>query len=170
MLIIFGGLPGTGKTTISKEIAKRLKAVYLRVDTVEQTLKSLKSTSGSIGPEGYMICYQIAIENLQLGLNVVADSVNSIAVTRNDWRSVAEKANSKLIEIELICTDKQKHQHRIENREADLTGHRLPTWQDVLKRDYEPWERKTLTIDTSTYSIAESVKFIIEYITQNDGN
>jgi predicted kinase len=35
MLIIFGGLPGTGKTTISKEVAKRLKAVYLRVDTIE---------------------------------------------------------------------------------------------------------------------------------------
>ncbi|HAU1975266.1 TPA: AAA family ATPase, partial [Legionella pneumophila] len=32
MLIIFGGLPGTGKTTISKQIAKQLNAVYLRID------------------------------------------------------------------------------------------------------------------------------------------
>lgn len=40
MLIIFGGLPGTGKTTISKEVAKRLKAVYLRMDTIEQTFKT----------------------------------------------------------------------------------------------------------------------------------
>ena len=50
MLIIFGGLPGTGKTTISKEVAKRLKAVYLRVDTIEQTLKN--SNSLVIGSEG----------------------------------------------------------------------------------------------------------------------
>lgn len=168
MLVIFGGLPGTGKTAISKEIAKRLKAVYLRVDTVEQTLKKLQATSNSIGPEGYMICYQIAIENLQLGLSVVADSVNSISITRNDWRRVAEKTHSKFIEIELICSDKQEHQRRIENRKADLAGHKLPTWQDVLNRDYEPWETKLLTIDTSSYSIAESVKFIMEYLTQKD--
>jgi predicted kinase len=35
MLIIFGGLPGTGKTAIAKQIAKQLKGLYLRVDTVE---------------------------------------------------------------------------------------------------------------------------------------
>jgi broad-specificity NMP kinase len=48
MLIIFGGLPGTGKTTISKEVAKRLKAVYLRVDTIEQTLKNLEGYPDSL--------------------------------------------------------------------------------------------------------------------------
>lgn len=39
MLIIFGGLSGVGKTTIAKSLAKHLKAVYLRIDTVEQVLK-----------------------------------------------------------------------------------------------------------------------------------
>src|SRR5215475_11042164 len=34
VLIVFGGLPGTGKTTIAKAIAKRYAAVYLRVDTI----------------------------------------------------------------------------------------------------------------------------------------
>jgi predicted kinase len=37
MLIIFGGLPGTGKTTIAKQLAKTVEAVYLRVDTIEQS-------------------------------------------------------------------------------------------------------------------------------------
>ncbi|CAM3662066.1 AAA family ATPase [Legionella longbeachae] len=34
MLVIFGGLPGTGKSSIARELAKHLKAVYLRIDTV----------------------------------------------------------------------------------------------------------------------------------------
>lgn len=49
MLIIFGGLPGVGKTTISKALASELKAVYLRIDTVEQVLKD---AAGLNGPEG----------------------------------------------------------------------------------------------------------------------
>ena len=93
MLIIFGGLPGTGKTTISKKVAKCLKAVYLRVDTIEQTLKNLEGCPELliIGSEGYLISYAIAKENLGLGSDVVADSVNSIAITRKDWRMVAEE-------------------------------------------------------------------------------
>ncbi|MCE5382318.1 AAA family ATPase, partial [Pectobacterium punjabense] len=38
MLIIFGGLPGTGKSTIARLLATRLNAVWLRIDTIEQLL------------------------------------------------------------------------------------------------------------------------------------
>lgn len=34
MLIIFSGLPGSGKSTIARALAKRLGAVYLRIDTM----------------------------------------------------------------------------------------------------------------------------------------
>ena len=104
MLIIFGGLPGTGKTTISKEVAKRLKAVYLRVDTIEQTLKNLEGYPDSliIGSEGYLLSYAIAKENLALGLDVVADSVNPITITRHDWRKIAKETNTIFVEIEFL--------------------------------------------------------------------
>lgn len=167
MLIIFGGLPGTGKTTVSKEIAKRLKAVYLRVDTIEQTLKNLEGYPDSliVGSEGYLISYAIAKENLALGLDVVADSVNPIAITRHDWRQVAKETNTAFIEIELICSDKREHQNRVERRVADIEGHKLPTWKDVLNRDYEPWDSIFMLVDTSKHAVDESVQKIIEYIT-----
>jgi predicted kinase len=38
-LFIFSGLPGSGKTTLSKRLAKAKNAVYLRIDTVEQAMK-----------------------------------------------------------------------------------------------------------------------------------
>ena len=33
MLIILSGLPGVGKTTIARELARRLDAVHVRIDT-----------------------------------------------------------------------------------------------------------------------------------------
>jgi predicted kinase len=162
MLIIFGGLPGTGKSTIAKQIAQQLKAVYLRVDTVEQTLK--QTTEAEIGPEGYKVCYALAADNLSLGLNVVADSVNALAITRTDWQNVAQKADCPFVEIELVCSDIKLHQSRIESRKADIPGHQLPNWLDVLHRTYEPWDSRSISIDTSKYSVDESVEMILEFL------
>lgn len=168
MLIIFGGLPGTGKTTIAKQIAKQLKGLYLRIDTVEQVLKRTISRD-VVGPEGYMICYAVAVDNLRLGLNVIADSVNPIAITRQDWQQVAKEANTQFIEVELICSNAKEHQNRIETRKSDIAGLKLPTWQDVLNRDYEPWDTASIVIDTATYSVDESVKIILDYVKTRRG-
>jgi predicted kinase len=39
MLIIFGGLPGTGKTTIARALAHQIGAVHLRIDSIEQAIR-----------------------------------------------------------------------------------------------------------------------------------
>jgi predicted kinase len=39
MLTIFGGLPGTGKTTTARELARRIEATYLPIDSIEQVLR-----------------------------------------------------------------------------------------------------------------------------------
>ena len=57
MLIVFGGLPGTGKTRVAKALAQELNAVHLRVDTIEQALRVLKT---DVGPAGYVVDYRLA--------------------------------------------------------------------------------------------------------------
>ncbi|CDZ75782.1 polynucleotide kinase [Legionella massiliensis] len=162
ILIIFGGLPGTGKTTLSKELAKQLKAVYLRVDTIEQALINVSNIL--IGPEGYLISYALAQENLRLGLSVVADSVNPIELTRKDWQEVARSMAVKFVEIEIVCSDSIEHKRRVETRSSDIVGHRLPTWDEVKTRDYEQWDSVSLRIDTAEYSPDEAIKKIRTYI------
>lgn len=49
MLIIFSGLPGSGKSTIAQKLSQEMKAVYLRVDTIEQTLRSNNASTEEIG-------------------------------------------------------------------------------------------------------------------------
>jgi len=39
-LIAFGGLPGTGKTLIAREVAREVNAVYVRIDSIEQASRA----------------------------------------------------------------------------------------------------------------------------------
>lgn len=163
-LIVFAGLPGTGKSTLALALAARLRAVYLRIDTIEQALK--ESGIGEAGPAGYVVGYALAGENLRLGQSVVADSVNSIQVTRMAWREVAAKAAASLVEVELVCSDAEEHRRRIETRSVDIPGLAAPCWDQVATRRYEAWDRPVLRIDTSGRDAATS---LAELVTRIDG-
>ena len=64
--------------------------------------------------------------------------------------------------MEIICSDPKQHRQRVENRVADIDGLILPTWQEVAAREYEPWNREHIVIDTAGRSVAESVKELRE--------
>lgn len=166
MLIILGGLPGVGKSTIGKKLAEQLKAVYLRIDSIEQAIKDASKIS--VLTEGYMVAYAVAKDNLQIGLTVIADSVNSIEITRNDYRKIAQETQKPYLEIEIICSNKSQHQDRIETRESTVQGLKHPTWQDVLHRDYKIWTTKDLTIDTAITSVDDAIEMILVEIAKKN--
>lgn len=149
-LISFGGLPGTGKTTLARALARRIAAAYLRIDSVEQALiASGLARRNGLGPAGYEIAQAAAADNLRLGLCVVADSVNPLRLTREAWRRVARECGAAHLEVEVICSDEKEHRRRVENRRSDIPGFRLPTWREVLERAYEPWDTERLVLDTA---------------------
>lgn len=155
MLYIFGGLPGAGKSTLSQALARQLHAAHLRVDTIEHALRD--TGTPVTGPEGYVIAYRVAEDNLRLGLSVVADTVNPLQVTRQAWRAVATQLAVPFAEIEVICSDRTEHRARIETRDVGIAGFPLPTWEDVVAREYEPWETDRIVIDTAGQTPAESL-------------
>lgn len=162
ILFIMSGLPGSGKSTLSQYIAKEYNALYLRIDTVEQGLRDL--CDFDVEGEGYRLSYRIASDNLKLGLNVVADSCNPIALTRREWEEVAEGNKAISINIEIICSDKNEHKRRIETRKTEIKNLKLPTWKDVEVREYDEWENERIVMDTANTSIVESGKELIERI------
>ncbi|MEW6340902.1 MAG: AAA family ATPase [Paraburkholderia sp.] len=164
MLIAFGGLPGTGKTTVAQALARKLAAVYLRIDTLEQAFIASGNGKTDIGPAGYLAGYAVARDNLRLGLTVVADSVNSLHITRRAWRNIALEAGVRILEIELICSDATTHRLRVEGRRADIPGHTLPTWKNVLDRQYDPWEAEHLVVDTANVSVEQAVETIMRQL------
>jgi predicted kinase len=161
-LIAFSGLPGSGKTTVSQALAGRLGAVYIRIDTIEQALRDSGDLK-QLHAAGYMAGYAIAAENLSFGLDVVADSVNSIAITRDAWAAVARDVGAKLLEVEVICSDPAEHRRRVETRTITVANLVQPTWAEVAARDYEPWTRAHIVIDTAVMSREESLAEILRH-------
>ncbi|MBB3393204.1 putative kinase [Rhizobium sp. BK275] len=157
MLIIFGGLPGSGKTTIARALAKRLGAVHLRIDTIEQTIRASGMLRSEVGPAGYMVGYALAEDNLTLGNTVVADSVNGLTITRDAWLSVAVRAGVRAVEIEIVCSDKVEHRRRVETRASDIPGLIDPSWEKVITRDYDDWGQRPIVIDSAKQGVEEAV-------------
>jgi predicted kinase len=156
ILIIFGGLPATGKTTIAKNLAQQLGATYLRIDTIEQALRD--SAGLQVNEEGYRIAYAVAEDNLRLGRTVISDSVNPIRLSRDAWIDVAHRAQARAVEVEVICSDLHLHRQRVETRSVDIRGLKPPTWEQVVAREYDSWNREHIVIDTAGRSAAESVE------------
>lgn len=159
-LIVLGGLPGSGKTTIARLLARQLAAPHLRIDTIEQALLRT-GEAPKVTTAGYVIAYAVARDCLLAGTDVIADSVNPIAVTRNDWRQTGLDTDSTVLEIEIRCADALEHRRRVETRRADIAGHVQPTWQQVVDRTYEPWPEAALTIDTAVTTTKAAVDSIL---------
>ena len=164
MLYIFSGLPGTGKSTLSRTVARQLNAVYLRIDTIEQGLRDLCSID--VQGEGYRLAYRIASDNLRLGVSVVADSCNPIEITRREWEQVAREARAGHVNIEVVCSDSSEHHLRVEARHAEVSGLKLPTWSEIENREYDGWTIERVIVDTAGRSKIECARDLLSKLSR----
>jgi predicted kinase len=147
MLYIFGGLPATGKSELSKYLASSIGAVYIRIDTIEQELRNVGFKN--LYDEGYKIAFSTALDNLRNGLSVVADSTNPVVESRQAWISIAKQAEAPYTEIEIICSNTSEHRSRVESRKTDIPNLVLPNWESVISREYQLWHSADIVLDTA---------------------
>ncbi|GAB4070004.1 AAA family ATPase [Angustibacter speluncae] len=146
LLVVFAGLPGSGKTTVSRAVADRLGATFLRVDTIESAVQTWLAPVGG-SPVGYVAAAQVAHDQLVSGRDVVVDAVNAVDLAREGWRRLAAGTGARLRWVEVVCTDEDEHRRRVEGRTGDWPGHEPPTWEAVRNAGFEPFTDERLLVD-----------------------
>lgn len=141
MLIVFGGLPGVGKTTVARELAAVIGAMHVRIDSIEQALRDAGLT---VEGEGYGAAYAIAADNLRPDHHVVADCVNPWPLTRNEWAAVASRAGVRALNVEIVCSDITEHKRR--------SSHGRGTSQGIACRHGRKCSRATIVPGTANAS------------------
>jgi predicted kinase len=150
-LVEFGGLPGTGKSTLARQLAGRTSAVWLRIDEIEGAMRRNGLTPRQTGIAAYSVAHDLAASHLRRGMMVIADAVNPVAEAREGWRQLAAEAGAHHVVIETICCDLVEHQRRIASRISDLPGWTYPEWEQVRESAHEYQSRADarLVLDTT---------------------
>ena len=160
-LIVFAGLPGTGKSTIARDVARQTGAVWLRVDSMDQAIWESGTAPDDLRDWTYRAAQAIAEDNLRLGRDVIGDCVNDWKSARDGWQEAGRRAGAQVVWLEIVCTDTAEHRRRVEARTSDVRGLALPDWQAVIGREYHAWDRDRLTIDTAGRTVAECTEIAL---------
>ncbi len=167
-LIIFSGLPGTGKSTLAEMLGRELLIPVFAKDWLEATLvhSGLISTveDQPLGFAGYELLSVLAERQLMLNQSVILDSVASASSIRNRWQQLAHQYQADWKVIECICSDEAVHRARLNHRQRNIPGWHELTWADVEKVQsyYPPWEGEHLKLDMIN-PLAENLSRALEY-------
>jgi predicted kinase len=137
-LVVFAGLPGSGKSVLSRGVANAIGATYLRIDSIESAIVATLMPFRD-NPVGYVVAERIAADQLVGGRDVVADAVNGVGVARAGWVALAKRTAAQLRFVEVRCSDAAEHRRRVEERKPEMPGQGVPTWEQVQRRGFEPW-------------------------------
>ncbi|MEI8339010.1 MAG: AAA family ATPase [bacterium] len=165
-LIIICGLPGSGKSTISEALSRKLEIPVFSVDPIESSIiKSGIPKSFETGLAAYLVAETLAAANLQAGNSAIIDAVSGVIEAKQMWQALAKKLGVSLIIIECIVSNKNLHKTRIEERVRGIHGIPEVTWDDVDKREkeYIVWEEEKLILD-AVNPLAENIKQVLQYI------
>ena len=136
-LIVFSGLPGTGKSRLAEAVGRALGIPVFAKDWLEAALiKSELIPSNqekSLGYAGYQLLTTLAERQLTLGQSVILDSVASTLSIRGIWRELAEHYDADYRVIECICSDELLHRSRLEERQRNIPGWHELEWSEVQR-------------------------------------
>jgi predicted kinase len=158
MLYLICGLPGVGKSTVSKEIEKLTGAVLLRTDEIRKLIFKTPEYTKEEKEKVYDALFRTAESLLRLGKDVILDATFYKESLRKEALSFVKKAGAPYKIVEVVCDEKlmpviMKKRKR-EFSDADYDVYRK------VKAQWEPVSEEHEVVDTTTKEWKKRVKEI----------
>ena len=157
-LMLVGGLPGTGKTTVASDLADSLGGVLLRSDRIRKESAGVDPNGGCRGDVGLYTAertqqtYRLMIERAHLllghGESVILDATWSSPEARAEARAVAADRRATVHELRCVAPS-EVADARIRDRQATGTdpSDATPEVAHAMAATFNPWPEATV-IDT----------------------
>lgn len=136
-IILFRGKAGTGKTTLSNELGKRLKVPVLHKDDIYDSVAKDVSEHEARN----QICFDFLYRFLHTVIATDADVILDYGFNHTDavgkFKIWIEERGGKLMTLHCICSDDSTWAQRLAERSLAPTANQLITDLDKLKEHYK---------------------------------
>lgn len=152
VLVMVGGLPGSGKSHFCRRLAARYPLARLESDALRQALFDQPTHSAEESRRLFDACHYVLDSLLQEGIPTIFDATNLREVHRRQVYRIADKHGARLVLLWLEAPPAVVHQ-RLEMRARGLNSEDIsdagPEVYTRMRRDIEPIGRPHITVDAS---------------------
>ncbi len=158
MLIIFSGLPATGKTTLARKVAEKTGAIILRTDVIRKEMFAEPKYTEDEKEQVYNEMFLRAKKFLIKGQAVILDANFYLQSLRDRAGDVARQSGKKFFIVECIL-DEEKVLGRMNERisKGDASDANSIEIYHRIKKLWEPIPEPHIVIDTSGEGALEEV-------------
>ncbi len=163
-LVIFSGLPGTGKSTLANGLARGLRWSLLRIDDL--VLNVPAEAGPAFWDEKVLILLTLAETQLSLGLSVMVDSV-FMGLDRVHAQELARKYGAEFRPVYCFVSDEMLWRQRVTQR-AEMPQHpAVVTWERILhqREHFEKWDADMGLFVDAVAPLAQNNVKVYEYVT-----
>jgi predicted kinase len=130
-LAVMRGMPGTGKSTLGRELGRRLHWPVIDKDDVKDALVGSSEDANRLS---YDVMFNLARCQLDLSFSIICDSPLTLIDTYANARRLAHEFRAKLLVVECVCSDEASWRARIEARAGTgLPAHRYAYWEPLMQ-------------------------------------
>jgi len=164
MLVIFSGLPGTGKSTLANRLARELRWTLLRIDDVVNNIP--ENAGVDFWDSQVEVLLTLTETQLELGLNVIVDSV-FMNTDRQHAQALARKYQSSFRPIYTYLSDDKVWEQRLTARYLELNNPAVSTWEHVQRQrgHFHKWEPNTALFVDAIKSDEQNYQDVLSFVT-----
>lgn len=160
--MIICGLPGVGKTTVSKDLAPLINAVVLSTDRIRKELIPKPTYKKQEKKLVYNVLLIVAKYLHKAGIDCILDATFNTENSRKELRKKLGLSQDQICIVECICPEDIVIS-RIKDRKNDYSDADISIYKK-MKRTYEPIKEEHIILDTNQQPSKTNAKEIVSQI------